>query len=93
MGHILTLPWVRSKVSVRVKLGSELAAGKGWVGMWPVTRLDPKTEALCWTVTSNRCIGTMHSICTWKGVGRGGVWWWTFKNMFEACGKHRNNNF
>ena len=36
-----TLPWVRSRVWVKVELGSELATGKGWVGTWPVTRLDP----------------------------------------------------
>ena len=28
-------------VWVRVGLGSGLASGKGWVGAWPVTRLDP----------------------------------------------------
>ena len=40
-GHVPTLPWVRSEVSVRVRLGSGLASGKWWVGTWPVTRLDP----------------------------------------------------
>ena len=38
-GHVPTLPWVRSSVWVRVRLGSWLASGKGWVGTWPVTRL------------------------------------------------------
>ena len=36
------LPWVRSRVWVRVRLGSGLASGKGWVGTWPLTRLDLK---------------------------------------------------
>ena len=40
-GHVPTLPWVRSRFWVRVGLGSGLATGKGWVGTWPVTRLDP----------------------------------------------------
>ena len=39
--HIPSLPWVRSRVWVRVGLGSGLASGKGWVGTWPLTRLDP----------------------------------------------------
>ena len=45
-GHVPTLPWVRSRVWVRVGLGSGLATGKGWVGTWPVlTRFDPKIKA------------------------------------------------
>ena len=40
-GHVPTLPWVRSGVWVRVRLGSGIASGKGRVGTWPVTRLDP----------------------------------------------------
>ena len=35
------LPWVRSRVWVRVTLRSGIASGKGWVGTWPVNRLDP----------------------------------------------------
>ena len=31
----------RSRVLVRVRIGSGLASGKGWVGTWPVIRLDP----------------------------------------------------
>ena len=42
-GHVPTLPLVRSRVWVRVRLGSGLATEKGWVGMWPVTRLVPKS--------------------------------------------------
>ena len=34
-GHVPTLPWVRSRVWVRVKLGSGLASRKGRVGTWP----------------------------------------------------------
>ena len=45
-GHVLTLPWVRSRVAVRVRLGSGLASGKGWVSMWPVTRFDPTTTEI-----------------------------------------------
>ena len=42
-GHVPTLPWVRSRVWVRVRLGAGLvASGKGWVGTWPVTKLDPQ---------------------------------------------------
>ena len=37
VGHVPILPWVRSRVWVRVGLWS----GKGWVGRWPVTKLDP----------------------------------------------------
>ena len=40
VGHVPTLPWVRSRVWVRVGLGSGLATRKGWVGTWPITRLD-----------------------------------------------------
>ena len=40
VGHIPTLPWVRSRVWVRVTV----ASGKGWVGTWPVTRLDPSYQ-------------------------------------------------
>ena len=34
------------RVSVRVGVGSGLATGKGWVGMWPVTRLDPSSASI-----------------------------------------------
>ena len=37
----LTLTWVTSTFWVKVTLGSGIASGKGWVGTWPVTRLDP----------------------------------------------------
>ena len=43
-GHVPTLPWLTSRVWVRVGLGSGLAAGKGWVGTWPGTRLDPMSH-------------------------------------------------
>ena len=46
MGHLSTLPWVRSRVWIRVGLGP--ATGKGWVGMWPVTRLDLLNVASCY---------------------------------------------
>ena len=36
-----SVPWVRARVWVRVTLGFGLATGNGWVGTWPVTRLDP----------------------------------------------------
>ena len=32
VGHVPTLPWLRSRVWVRVRLGLVLALGKGWVG-------------------------------------------------------------
>ena len=47
-GHVPTLPWVRSRVWVRVRLGSGQASGKGRVGTWPVKRFDP-FEAYCET--------------------------------------------
>ena len=40
-GHVSTLPWLRSMVWVRVGLGSGPATAKGWVGTWPVNRLNP----------------------------------------------------
>ena len=40
-GHVPTIPWVRSRVWVRVRLGSGIASGNEWVETWPVTRLDP----------------------------------------------------
>ena len=42
-GHVPTLPRVRSRVLVSV--GSGLASGRGWVGMWPATRLDPSQDS------------------------------------------------
>ena len=42
VGHVPTLPWFRSSVWVRVGLGLGQASGKGWVGTWPVNRLDLK---------------------------------------------------
>ena len=37
------LGYSRSRVWVRVGLGSGQASGEGWVGTWAVNRLDPKT--------------------------------------------------
>ena len=45
-GHAPILPWVRSRVWGRVRLGSGLASGEGWVGRWPVTR--PKCMEQSW---------------------------------------------
>ena len=50
-GHAPPLPWVMSRVWVRVRLGSGLALGK-WVGTWPVNRLDPNQSLV--NATSNR---------------------------------------
>ena len=36
-----TLPQVKLRVWVRVGMGLGSASRKGWVGMWPATRLDP----------------------------------------------------
>ena len=54
MGHVTTLPWVRSGVWVRVRLGSRLASGKGWVGTWLTNRLDPNKGSL--VLKSNKII-------------------------------------
>ena len=40
-GHVPTLPWIRSRVWARVGWESGQASGEGWVGTWPVNRLDP----------------------------------------------------
>ena len=62
-GHVPTLPWVRSRVWVRVGLGSGLASGRGWVGTWPVNRLDPKTT---WTLTNSHVFSySTRSDDTW----------------------------
>ena len=47
VGPVPPLPWVRSRVWVRVRLGSGLATGKGWLGTWPVATLDPFLSMLC----------------------------------------------
>ena len=54
VGHVPTLPWVRRRAWVRVGLGSGLASGKGSVGTWPVTRLDPKIVAK-WQICPPEC--------------------------------------
>ena len=55
--HVPTLPWLRSRVWVRVGLGSGLATGKGCVGTWPVTRLGllPITCTIATRSVSNCC--------------------------------------
>ena len=70
-GHVPTLPWVRSWVWVRVGLGSGLATGEGWVGMWRITRLDPRVLLIDWEDQSSFAWKRLKSTGENDDVGRG----------------------
>ena len=70
-GHVPTLPWVRSRVRVRVRLGSGLASGKGWIGTWPVTRLDPVSLRICGTSSAN--VGNLGMLTSVRDCAGGGA--------------------
>ena len=58
--HVPTLPWVRSRVWLRVGLGSGQASGKGWVGTWPINRLDSKWTT-CSTAYTDHILYQLHA--------------------------------
>ena len=64
-GHVPTLPWVRSRVWVRVGLESGLASGKGWVGTW--LDLKSKYDILkLLPVRQTVLLCTFYLICNWE---------------------------
>ena len=69
-----------SSVWVRVRLGSGIASGKGWVGTWPVNRLDP------FYVRLRECVPHILTPLFQMDEQRWGWWWRLATLLLEDAG-------